>query len=171
MWGRSAAQACGFADHFVCFRSGKTGGEGDDVAGGGADEDAIFERAVARKTADPAGARVAAAATPVTRTPTNSLHLLDSIISIPRTADESVKYLTPSMGYLSDYCAAHLERGLGCALIKSTLGSGNPGGLGIWGGKRQGSNGGQRGQFTSNLGLRWTIPVTTGGCQVSRNRD
>jgi hypothetical protein len=23
-------------------------------------------------------------------------------------------------------------------------------------------------QFTSNLGLRWTIPVTAGGCQVSR---
>ncbi len=31
-----------------------------------------------------------------------------------------------------------------------------------------GSNGGQEGQFTSNLGLRRTIPVTAGGCQVSR---
>jgi hypothetical protein len=30
------------------------------------------------------------------------------------------------------------------------------------------SNGGQEGQFTSNLGLRRTIPVTAGGCQVSR---
>jgi hypothetical protein len=26
---------------------------------------------------------------------------------------------------------------------------------------------GKRGQFTSNLRGRWTIPVTTGGCQVS----
>jgi hypothetical protein len=25
-------------------------------------------------------------------------------------------------------------------------------------------------QFTDNLGPRWTIPVTTGGCQVSRRR-
>jgi hypothetical protein len=24
------------------------------------------------------------------------------------------------------------------------------------------------GQFTSNLRLRWTIPVTAGGCQVSK---
>ncbi len=24
-------------------------------------------------------------------------------------------------------------------------------------------------QFTDNLGPRWTIPVTTGGCQVSRS--
>ncbi len=27
---------------------------------------------------------------------------------------------------------------------------------------------GKRGQFTSNLRGRWTIPITTGGCQVSR---
>jgi hypothetical protein len=26
----------------------------------------------------------------------------------------------------------------------------------------------KRGQFTSNLRGRWTIPITTGGCQVSR---
>ncbi len=26
----------------------------------------------------------------------------------------------------------------------------------------------ERGQFTSNLRGRWTIPVTAGGCQVSR---
>ncbi len=26
---------------------------------------------------------------------------------------------------------------------------------------------GKRGQFTSNLRGRWTIPITTGGCQVS----
>jgi hypothetical protein len=36
-------------------------------------------------------------------------------------------------------------------------------------GRVHGSNGGQRGQFTSNLGLRWAIPVTAGGCQVSRS--
>ncbi len=28
--------------------------------------------------------------------------------------------------------------------------------------------GGKWGQFTSNLRGRWTIPITTGGCQVSR---
>ncbi len=27
---------------------------------------------------------------------------------------------------------------------------------------------GKWGQFTSNLRGRWTIPITTGGCQVSR---
>jgi hypothetical protein len=27
---------------------------------------------------------------------------------------------------------------------------------------------GKRGQFTSNLRGRWAIPVTAGGCQVSR---
>jgi hypothetical protein len=27
---------------------------------------------------------------------------------------------------------------------------------------------GKWGQFTSNLRLRWTIPVTAGGCQVSK---
>ncbi len=27
---------------------------------------------------------------------------------------------------------------------------------------------GKRGQFTSNLRGRWTIPITAGGCQVSR---
>jgi hypothetical protein len=34
-----------------------------------------------------------------------------------------------------------------------------------------GSNGGQGGQFTSNQGPRRTIPVTAGGCQVSRKGD
>ncbi len=28
---------------------------------------------------------------------------------------------------------------------------------------------GEWGQFTSNLRPRWTIPVTAGGCQVSRS--
>ncbi len=82
---------------------GKTGGKGDDVAGGGAGEDSRVERAVGRKSADLAGARVAAAATPVTWDPKNSLSLPDSIISIPRTAAKSVKYFTPSRGDLSDY--------------------------------------------------------------------
>jgi hypothetical protein len=46
--------------------------------------------------------------------------------------------------------------------------------LGSWGsGKLEGRGGlgegwGKWGQFTSNLRLRWTIPVTAGGCQVSR---
>jgi hypothetical protein len=63
-----------------------------------------------------------------------------------------------------------LGKGLGCVLIKSTLGPGKPRRDGSWGkGRVHGSNGGQRGQFTSNLGLRWTIPVTAGGCQVSRS--
>jgi hypothetical protein len=82
---------------------GKTGGKGDDVAGGGAGEDSRVKRAVGRKTADLVGARAAAAATPVTRAPTNSLSLPDSIFCIPRTADKSVKNFTPSRGDLSDY--------------------------------------------------------------------
>ncbi len=43
--------------------------------------------------------------------------------------------------------------------------------LGFWEFGEGGSVGegwGKRGQFTSNLRGRWTIPVTTGGCQVSR---
>jgi hypothetical protein len=41
--------------------------------------------------------------------------------------------------------------------------------LGIWGGwVSLGEGWGKRGQFTSNMRGRWTIPVTTGGCQVSR---
>ncbi len=65
-----------------------------------------------------------------------------------------------------------LGKGLGCVLIKSTLGSGKTQkGWKLGKGWVHGSNGGQRGQFTSNLGLRWTIPVTAGGCQVSRGGD
>jgi hypothetical protein len=30
--------------------------------------------------------------------------------------------------------------------------------------------GDKREQFTSNLGPRWTIPITTGGCQVSKKK-
>jgi hypothetical protein len=42
------------------------------------------------------------------------------------------------------------------------------GGLGFWREGYKGPTGDEMGQFTSNLGLRWTIPVTAGGCQVSR---
>ncbi len=65
-----------------------------------------------------------------------------------------------------------LGKGLGCVLIKSTLGPGKTQkGWELGKGRVHGSNGGQRGQSTSNLGLRWTIPVTAGGCQVSRSRN
>jgi hypothetical protein len=46
--------------------------------------------------------------------------------------------------------------------------------VGGWGsGNLEGRGGlgegwGKWGQFTSNLRLRWTIPVTAGGCQVSK---
>ncbi len=46
-------------------------------------------------------------------------------------------------------------------------------GAGRWGSGNFGRVGqleegwGKRGQFTSNLRGRWTIPITTGGCQVS----
>jgi hypothetical protein len=39
--------------------------------------------------------------------------------------------------------------------------------LGIWEGWVNWVKGSKWGQFTSNLRGRWTIPVTTGGCQVS----
>ncbi len=42
-------------------------------------------------------------------------------------------------------------------------GSGNLGGVG-----QLGEGWGKRGQSTSNLRGRWTIPITTGGYQVSR---
>jgi hypothetical protein len=42
--------------------------------------------------------------------------------------------------------------------------------VGILEGGIQWSNGEQGEQFTDNLGPRWTIPVTTGGCQVSRKK-
>ncbi len=64
---------------------------------------------------------------------------------------------------------ATLGEGLGCVLIKSTLGFGeNPEG------RDAGNNGeqwGTRGQFTSNLGLKRTIRITAGGRQVSKGRD
>ncbi len=43
------------------------------------------------------------------------------------------------------YCAVHSERGLGCALIKSTLGSGNPGRVGNLEGERTREQGGTKG--------------------------
>jgi hypothetical protein len=39
--------------------------------------------------------------------------------------------------------------------------------LGIWEGWVNWVKGSKWGQFTSNLRGRWTIPITTGGCQVS----
>ncbi len=39
--------------------------------------------------------------------------------------------------------------------------------LGIWEGWVNWVKGRKWGQFTSNLRGRWTIPITTGGCQVS----
>jgi hypothetical protein len=55
------------------------------------------------------------------------------------------------------------------ALIGRTLGLGKTqGGSGF---RREGYKGpmGDKGsQFTSNLGLRWTIPITAGGSQVSK---
>ena len=61
---------------------------------------------------------------------------------------------------------ATLGEGLGCVLIKSTLGFwGSPGG------RDAGNNGeqwGTRGQFTSNLGLKRTTRITAGGRQVSK---
>jgi hypothetical protein len=62
-----------------------------------------------------------------------------------------------------------LGRGLRRALIRCTLGSGkSEKGLGFWKGGQKGAMGNKGEQFTDNLGPRWTIPVTTGGCQVSR---
>ncbi len=64
---------------------------------------------------------------------------------------------------------ATLGEGLGCVLIRSTLG--------FWGSPERGdvrNNGeqwGTRGQFTSNLGLKKTIRITAGGRQVSKGRD
>ncbi len=46
------------------------------------------------------------------------------------------------------------------------LGSWSSGNLEGRGGSGEGW--GKWGQFTSNLRLRWTIPVTAGGCQVSK---
>ncbi len=50
--------------------------------------------------------------------------------------------------------------------LSEALGSWGSGNLEGWGGLGEGW--GKWGQFTSNLRLRWTIPVTAGGCQVSR---
>jgi hypothetical protein len=48
------------------------------------------------------------------------------------------------------------------------LGAGQVGFWEFGKGGQLGEGWGKRGQFTSNLRGRWTIPVTTGGCQVSR---
>jgi hypothetical protein len=56
-----------------------------------------------------------------------------------------------------EYSRGRLSKALG------SWGSGNLEGRG-----ELGEGWGKWGQFTSNLRLRWTIPVTAGGCQVSR---
>jgi hypothetical protein len=48
------------------------------------------------------------------------------------------------------------------------LGAGQVGFWELWRVGQLGEGWGKRGQLTSNLRGRWTIPVTTGGCQVSR---
>ncbi len=50
----------------------------------------------------------------------------------------------------------------------SLLGAGQLGFRGLGGVGQLGEGWGKWGQFTSNLRRRWTIPVTAGGCQVSR---
>ncbi len=56
-------------------------------------------------------------------------------------------------------------------LIKCTLGSGKPKEGWEFGGEGyEGAMGDKREQFTSNPGPRWTIPITTGGCQVSKKK-
>ncbi len=47
---------------------------------------------------------------------------------------------------------------------------GGGGAPGIWEGWVNWVKGSKRGQFTSNLRGRWTIPVTSGGSQVSGKR-
>ncbi len=44
-------------------------------------------------------------------------------------------------------------------------------GLGIWRGGYEEAIEDKGSQFTSNLELRRTIPVTSGGCQVSKRGD
>ncbi len=64
-----------------------------------------------------------------------------------------------------------LGKGLRRALIRCTLGSGkSEKGLGFWRGGHKGTMGSKGQQFTDNLGPRWTIPITSGGSQVSRSK-
>jgi hypothetical protein len=57
------------------------------------------------------------------------------------------------------------------ALIECTLSLGKTqGGSGFQREGYKGPMGDKGSQFTSNLGLRWTIPVTAGGSQVSKRR-
>ncbi len=66
---------------------------------------------------------------------------------------------------MKQYCAVHSERGLGCALIKSTLGSGNPGRAGNLEGKRTREQWEQRGLVYEQPGTEvddschdWRVP-------------
>ncbi len=62
-------------------------------------------------------------------------------------------------------CAVYSERGLGCALIKSTLGSGNPGRFGNLGGERTREQQGTKGTVYEQPGTEvddschsWRVP-------------
>ncbi len=55
---------------------------------------------------------------------------------------------------------------IGCALSLGKTQEGS----GFQGEGYKGTMGDKGGQFTSNLGLRWTIPVTAGGSQVSKGK-
>ncbi len=72
--------------------------------------------------------------------------------------------MVPKHHYITR-CAAHSERGLGCALIKSTLGSGNPGRAGNLEGRRTREQRGQRGLVYEQPGTEvddschdWRVP-------------
>jgi hypothetical protein len=59
-----------------------------------------------------------------------------------------------------------LGKGLGCVLIKSTLGPGKTQkGWKLEGEGYTGAMGDKKGQFTSNLGLRWTFPSQLEGAK------
>jgi hypothetical protein len=59
-----------------------------------------------------------------------------------------------------------LGKGLGCVLIKSTLGPGKTQkGWRLEGEAYVGAMGDKKGQFTSNLGLRWTFPSQLEGAE------
>ncbi len=59
-----------------------------------------------------------------------------------------------------------LGKGLGCVLIKSTLGPGKTQkGWRLEGEGYAGAMGDKKGQFTSNLGLRWTFPSQLEGAK------
>ncbi len=60
-------------------------------------------------------------------------------------------------------------KGLGCVLIKSTLGPGKTQKGWNWGEKGTREQWGTKGTVYEQPGTEVDIPVTAGGCQVSRN--